>query len=223
VSLRRAIAVGAGLIGIILTIASYAPNAYTKTVTTSGDSSNKETALSFNAAECENGRLNSKTMRLLGSFEVTEIGEYQNVFQTSNINEGVRLEIDKEGRTALIIGLGDGIDHTGIRFKNTVETGVRYQFRFEIRESKSVFYSFLSEEGVRDFDAIQPLCGRVLVGGGYDQSRSLRGRAQLEFNVEKNGLIGLQAHRVRTSGAICLYFFGLTIINRRRDSRQCQR
>ena len=113
------------------------------------------------------------TIRLTGY--ITELGSYQNLFQTSYHNAGIRLEISDLGEAVLLIGTKSGFSLVSIPKK--LETGV-FDLSIRIKDGKKVFVTFLNEKTEKTINGLHPKCDNIFVGYGYDASRVVKGEVK---------------------------------------------
>lgn len=114
-------------------------------------------------------------IRVFGS--LTDLFDYQNLFQTSNLNAGIRFEIDRLGQGALLIGSSatDGFSSLSISQKFAVDN---FDVAILIKDGSNVSVSFFNTVNEKVFTGLKPLCDQIIVGSGYDSSRAVKGEVK---------------------------------------------
>ena len=127
----------------------------------------------------------TEKMTLQLSVLATDVGNrYTNVFQTDDLNMGLRLEINPEGKLSAVVQSPDGGPEN---FIGVMANGV-----VRANELSNVSVSVFSKTLGLSVDGgptaflegdFTPTCKRVLIGGGYDSSRNTKGvvRARVQF------------------------------------------
>jgi hypothetical protein len=105
---------------------------------------------------------------------LTELYSYQNLFQTSKLNAGIRFEIDANGQGGLVIGNTSPNGYSGLVLPSKFEKG-RFDLLIRIIEGRSVLVSYLGQDILKVFEGLQFECDEVIAGYGYDSSRVIRG------------------------------------------------
>ena len=111
-------------------------------------------------------------IRLSG--EITELYNHQNLFQTSNLNGGIRLEIDELGQAGLVIGSNGADGYSSVSLPKKFKPG-NFDLSIQIKDGDTVLVSFQNQEIKKVIDGLQPKCDNIIVGYGYDSSRVIRG------------------------------------------------
>ena len=112
------------------------------------------------------------------SGNLTELYNYQNLFQTSDLNTGIRFEIDGLGHGGLIIGSSAADGYSGLSIPNKFVVG-NFVISIRIKNGSTVLVSFLNQKTEKVFSGLKPICDNFIVGYGYDSSRVVKGEVQL--------------------------------------------
>ena len=110
---------------------------------------------------------------------------YTNIFQTDNLNKGLRLEISPEGILNAFVSSPEGAAPDkviGVLSNGAIKTKTLTKVRFSIY-LKTVELSIEGGPVVTQEANFSPSCNRVLIGGGYDNSRSTIGNVQATVNI----------------------------------------
>jgi hypothetical protein len=121
-----------------------------------------------------------------------ELRNYQNVFQTSNLNSGLRLEIDEGGTTALILGepnssaiVANGLATRLVPLRETkieMEVSQKYGSSINIPEEHLPVIR-------TSYGKLLPACDNVRVGIGFDDTRKFSGTVEIRFQYGTWGKI----------------------------------
>ena len=106
-------------------------------------------------------------------------GRYSNIFQTDDLNLGMRVEIDPKGNPSLVVNSRDSnpdkfvsISPQGVILENQ-STRIKITVRNSIIEIKVGDYVPAVLEGF-----FTPTCNNIVIGGGYDDTRATLGRVE---------------------------------------------
>ena len=123
-------------------------------------------------------------MRISFSIVPDGLRNYQNVFQTSDLNNGLRLEIDESGVTALILGqpnssaiVANGLQTHLVPLKETtieIEVSPKYGSSINILQEKLPVIR-------TSYGNLAPACDKVRVGVGFDDTRKFSGTVKIRF------------------------------------------
>ena len=111
---------------------------------------------------------------------------YTNIFQTDDLNKGLRLEINPEGKLNAFVSSPDGAAPDkviGVLANGHIKTKTLTNVRVSIY-SNTVELSIDDGPVVAQEANFSPLCNHVLIGGGYDNSRTTIGNVQTTVNVQ---------------------------------------
>lgn len=111
------------------------------------------------------------------SGEITRLYNHQNLFQTSNMNAGIRLEIDEFGQAGLVIGSNGANGYSVVPISEKFKHG-KFDLAINIRHGNNVAVSFQNEKTEKVIKGLNPKCDNIIVGYGYDSSRVVRGEVQ---------------------------------------------
>lgn len=158
----------------------------------------------------------SEKMTLQLSVLATVVGNrYTNVFQTDDLNMGFRLEINPEGKLGAVVQSPDGGPEN---FIWVMADGVIRANKLT-NVSVSVFSKTLGlsiDGGPTAFleGNFTPACKRVLIGGGFDSSRTTVGvvRARVQFEKVTNLTTFGLPMRVRDISRILFSFMMVAIV-----------
>jgi hypothetical protein len=114
-------------------------------------------------------------IRLTG--KITEFYNYQNLFQTSDFNAGMRLEINDSGQGGLLIGSSAAVGFSSVSLPGKFELG-NFDISIRINDGQKVSVSFLDRKIEKVVSGLKPKCDNVVVGYGFDSSRVVRGEVQ---------------------------------------------
>lgn len=118
-------------------------------------------------------------IRLIGN--ISELYSYQNLFQTSDLNSGIRLEINDVGEAGLLIG-SNGVDGFSlVLVPKNFETG-SFDISIRITDGKRVSITFQNEKTEKVINGLKPKCDNVVIGYGYDSSRVIKGKVHFSVN-----------------------------------------
>ena len=136
---------------------------------------------------CSTVNLENSTLRIESLFTVNALRDWINVFQTDDSNWGMRLEIDREGDTALLIPISGELV-TGIEFKKeTLRVGVENRFLAEITLNKMVEIKaqLNGELQIKRFPFVTIGCNRPLNGGGFSSDRTIDGKSVTQISLSE--------------------------------------
>ena len=111
------------------------------------------------------------------SGNLTELYNYQNLFQTSDLNAGIRFEIDGLGQGGLLIGSSAADGYSGLSIPEKFVAGT-FDISIRIKDGSTVLVSFLNQSTEKVFTGLKPVCDNFIVGYGYDSSRVIKGEIQ---------------------------------------------
>lgn len=112
---------------------------------------------------------------------------YTNIFQTDDLNKGLRLEISPEGKLNAFVASPDGAAPDkviGVLSNGVIKPNTQTKIRVSVY-SNTVGLSIDGGPVVAQEANFLPSCNRVLIGGGYDSSRSAIGNVQATVNVQE--------------------------------------
>ena len=140
---------------------------------------------------------------------------YTNIFQTDNVNMGLRLEINPKGELSAVVQSPDGGSEKvlGVVAKGVIRPDVLTDIHVSVSQ-----YSL--EVNIDDGPVaflqgnFTPTCGRVLIGGGFDGSRTTVGevRAVIHFGQIKFVTSFGIPMRARDIARILLTFLAIALV-----------
>ena len=108
---------------------------------------------------------------------LTELYNYQNLFQTSDFNSGMRLEIDDAGQAGLVIGSNGPDGYSVLSIPEKFVPG-SFDLSIQIKNSKKVTVAFRNQLTEKVMNGLKPNCDNLIVGYGYDSSRVVKGEVR---------------------------------------------
>lgn len=158
-----------------------------------------------------------------GSVSFEQQGSHQNVFQTSDLNDGIRMEIDPNNQVAVILGdhLTKGIK--GVVLGQSERSGSnKLSFTFQITISKEYMKTVFNGDDKSVSIKENILCDKAQVGSGYDKSRELLGSAVIQFQLRyRDDLMSNDYNLVLQQTGQALIMSGVFIVSgfsRRRET-----
>lgn len=119
-------------------------------------------------------------IRLSGTLD--DLRNYQNLMQTADQNGGIRIEIDQSGSIALLIADRSELTFLAVPATGTVVPG-RFRATVNVMDGKNVSFQVGTSLATGRSETLQPSCSKIVVGYGYDSSRTTAGRYRAEFSV----------------------------------------
>jgi hypothetical protein len=116
------------------------------------------------------------------SGNLTELYNYQNLFQTSDLNSGIRFEIDGFGQGGLLIGSYSSDAYSGLSIPEKFAVGP-FNFSIRIKDGATVLVAFLNQNTEKVFTGLKPKCDNFIVGYGYDPTRVIKGEVRFEATI----------------------------------------
>lgn len=111
------------------------------------------------------------------SGNLTELYNYQNLFQTSDMNTGIRFEIDGSGQSGLLIGSYAVDGFSGLLIPEKFVVGP-FDIAIRIKDGSKVLVSFMNINTEKVLTELKPKCDNFIVGYGYDPTRVIKGEVQ---------------------------------------------
>jgi hypothetical protein len=140
---------------------------------------------------------------------------YTNIFQTDNVNMGLRLEINSEGELSALVHSPDGGSEKliGVVANGVIRPNVLT--RIHVSVSQDSLEVNIDDGPVALLEGnLMPTCRRVLIGGGFDSSRTTDGevRAKIHFGqIEFVTTFGLPM-RARDTARILLTLLVIALV-----------
>lgn len=110
---------------------------------------------------------------------------WQNVFQTSSLNNGIRLEIDANGNVGLIVSKIEPDQFLVVSGSKRLTLRDTHTIQLRIRPDTDISMSIDGEPTVRSTGKTRPLCNDPRFGIGFDESRRFSGRASIAIESGK--------------------------------------
>ena len=116
------------------------------------------------------------------SGNLTELYNYQNLFQTSELNAGIRFEIDELGQGGLLIGSDAADGYSVLMLPEKFVVG-EFDMSIRISDGSKVLVTFLNKTSEKVYEGLRPICDDFIVGYGYNSDRITKGEVQLIATV----------------------------------------
>jgi hypothetical protein len=116
------------------------------------------------------------TIKISGT--LSGLYNYQNLFQTSDLNAGIRFEINELGEGGLLIGSNAADGYSGLLIPGKFVAG-QFDILIRIKDGSKVLVSFLNNDTEKVFEGLKPTCDNFVAGYGYDSGRVIKGNVQL--------------------------------------------
>ena len=113
---------------------------------------------------------------------LTELYNYQNLFQTSDLNTGIRFEIDGLGQGGLLIGSYAVDGYSGLSIPDKFVAGP-FDISIRIKDGSTVLVYFLDHSTEKVFTDLKPKCDNFIVGYGYDSTRVVKGEIKFVATI----------------------------------------
>jgi hypothetical protein len=163
--------------------------------------------------------LKKMQIKIESIFTVNQLKNWNNVFQTDLGNQGIRFEIDEEGRSALLFPISEDQRIDGVIFKNeTIRVGAENKLVAMITISTDIqVKAQLNGELLnKSFPLTEIGCQKPISGGGFDASRNLDGISSTQISIEripKNEKLGIPyaTHQLVATLLVSLMFIFLLI------------
>jgi hypothetical protein len=100
---------------------------------------------------------------------------WQNVFQTADLNSGIRYEIDKYGNTGLIVATDNGSAYLVVQGRTKLVVGKQEIVKIKLTEKKGISLQIGNDSSTQITGKIMPACNNLRFGVGYDNTRQFSG------------------------------------------------
>ncbi len=108
---------------------------------------------------------------------------FQNLFQTSDLNHGIRVEVNPKGELSIAIGgaVTSGFFSTEL---GTIQGGSKFTLTLELMKTR-IRFSLDSNRYTnwRKTPVLAPQCNKFTIGGGFDQTRDSFGAVRASFHA----------------------------------------
>jgi hypothetical protein len=119
---------------------------------------------------------------------VTE--RYANIFQTDNLNSGLRIEISPDGKLNVFVQSPDGGPEKVV---NILANGVvksKALTKVIISVQQNVLTVQINDGPIAPLEGnFRPTCNRVLIGGGYDSNRTTFGGVRAVVRIQDSEIV----------------------------------
>jgi len=178
-----------------------------KTVAQQVDQWTSQTMAPVSFSEAEVRR--SKEIDLSFHFSAHSFPGYPNIFQTAPYNKGLRMELSEPSGLGLIIGLKHSTER-GYEITKTLSLNEWHEVKLHYGTDKHLTVDL---DGYRALDvtddAFNPGLSQILVGGGFDSTRSFKGDIK-DFKISYSLFKGLTKDELRVLTE-ALIFLGLAL------------
>jgi hypothetical protein len=132
------------------------------------------------------------------------LSDYQNIFQTSELNKGVRIEIDKTGTIGALAGTPNN-QYIAVGSGPVAVIGKEIKIRVRVVAQSGVYLRVGDAPETFTPGLPQPACDRILLGQGFDQTRIFDGTVSSTMSIgESQDLVPLRK-QARLLGQILLF------------------
>ena len=119
-------------------------------------------------------------IRVTGRLE--GLRNYQNLFQTADLNAGIRIEVDETGATAFAVGDRSDLTFLAVPAAGTISP-CRFRALIRVSDGRNVYFQLGRSVATGYSETLQPSCSNLVVGYGFDASRLSSGRFRADFFV----------------------------------------
>jgi hypothetical protein len=130
---------------------------------------------------CQTIEEKNSELRILVRFIPDSLTNWQNLFQTADLNNGMRLEIDKSGSITLIVANDASGGFQAISGGRTITPGREHQVRIILTANKVIQLQVDGKKSGTLRLTYLDLCTRVRVGIGYSDKRAFLGKGSIIF------------------------------------------
>jgi hypothetical protein len=174
---------------------------------------------------CSTVNLENSTLRIESLFTINALSDWVDVFQTDDLNRGIRFEINEYGVAALLMPIRED-QFDAVQFKReTLRIGSENNFSAEITLNKmiEVKAQLNGELKTTRFPYAKIGCDRTLNGGGYDFTRQLNGKSVTQISLvepvsNKFFGISLVTNRLLSEVFLVSLFLAMLIALARREA-----
>ena len=112
----------------------------------------------------------------------TVLRNWQDIFQTSDANAGIRLELDENGLAGLIVSGKTPDNLISASSPSLLSVGKQSTILIVISHNSGVTIS-VDGEGSGIVGVVKPLCDRLRIGVGFDNTRGFDGTGSIVFET----------------------------------------
>ena len=133
-----------------------------------------------------------KSIKMSGSFEMYTLSDWQNLFQTAPVNEGLRLEINSAGKAGFVLGVlqrNNLAEFSGFPFPFIVQPKKAYDLEIK-GTTDDIFETKIDNQVLpTGFLEVPFSVSRIKVGEGFSKERTFDGKIT-DFSVSFTCYIG---------------------------------
>lgn len=128
---------------------------------------------------CNAWRSLGGTLLISGSASIKNTGTYQNLFQTDDLNNGLRLELSPDFNLGLVVGNAADSDISVVDFGKIRDISRNLDFKIQLR-NEAIKAEINGTNSLVQMPT-RATCANLLVGQGYDESRLYGGEIVVSF------------------------------------------
>lgn len=128
------------------------------------------------------GLADGKSVKIGVAGTIDKLVNYQNFFQTDNENRGIRVEVDESGAVALLVA-SDSPDGFDAVVAPTIISAGTVSLEFLITNGTELSVLANQQKETTNSSSLRPLCNNVVIGAGFDSSRTTLGSIVVTFTV----------------------------------------
>ena len=172
-------------------IASVSENTYKSKKSSLEGIADEPLDLGPNQNFCEAFYNRNVKMNIDFTVDVTTLSNrWTNIFQTDDLNSGLRIEIGPDGVVGAVVQSPDGgsVEFLGVQAKGVVKTQTLTKIAISVYPNNLTVKIDDGEDTYLEGN-FQPSCNRVLIGGGFDSTRTTIGDVQATVRIETEELV----------------------------------
>lgn len=134
---------------------------------------------------CESWLQYTGELIIQGEVQFQRNDKWQNVFQTADLNYGIRMEISPQSTVSVVVAESVSQSYGGYEI-GEIEPSQNFfeSFKFAIRLTRNHMRTELNGK-YRNFALAENIqCSNVVIGGGYDETRTLNGNTQIFISAK---------------------------------------
>jgi peptidoglycan/LPS O-acetylase OafA/YrhL len=170
--------------------------------------SNQINSINYNAGEkffetIESSESSLKETKISFSMLINKLNNFDNSFQTADINKGIRMEISQAGKIGLIVSQGDNNRFRGFPLIDNATVNTWYDFYITLDKENHIIVKVNDVEVINEIDkTLQYDISKIVVGRGFDDTRIFNGQIknfEFEYTLyEENSFIKSYLSIIRT-------------------------
>jgi hypothetical protein len=115
-----------------------------------------------------------------GEFDYFPSKNNQNLFQTADLNLGIRLEISLSDELALVIGTPSGEISEVLKMRQRLVAERKYNFAIVLENKRAILK--INEITIKESEKLAMIsCSHLIIGSGYDESRIFAGNYKISI------------------------------------------